>query len=58
MCSAATEGDVRQLKILIRCGVHPDSGDYDNRQGNGRGRAGERGEGEGAVCRVRVVWVV
>ena len=31
MCSAATEGDVRQLKILSRCGVHPDVGDYDNR---------------------------
>ena len=31
MCNAATEGDVRYLKLLIRCGVNPDVGDYDNR---------------------------
>jgi len=31
MCNAATEGDVRYLKLLIRCGVDPDVGDYDNR---------------------------
>ena len=31
MCNAATEGDVRYLKLLIRCGVDPDVGDYDFR---------------------------
>ena len=25
MCNAATEGDVRHLKLLTRCGMHPDS---------------------------------
>ena len=32
MCDAATEGDVRYLKLLIRCGVDPDYGDYDQRR--------------------------
>jgi len=31
MCNAANEGDVRYLKLLIRCGVNPDIGDYDSR---------------------------
>ena len=31
MCNAATEGDVRYLKLLVRCGVDPDVGDYDFR---------------------------
>jgi len=31
MCNAATEGDVRYLKLLFRCGVDPDVSDYDQR---------------------------
>ena len=26
MCNAATEGDVRYLRLLVRCGVNPDIG--------------------------------
>jgi ankyrin repeat protein len=31
MCDGANEGDVRYLKLLIRCGIDPDVGDYDQR---------------------------
>jgi len=31
ICNAATEGDVRHLRLLHRCGVDPDTGNYDQR---------------------------
>uniref|UniRef100_A0A7S0HH37 Cyclic nucleotide-binding domain-containing protein n=1 Tax=Hanusia phi TaxID=3032 RepID=A0A7S0HH37_9CRYP len=30
-CEAASEGDVRHLRLLRRCGIDPDTGNYDNR---------------------------